>query len=110
MAKLTPAVNRLRRCPLRFRDDVPRHMVWRDEPHSWVVAFGTPREWVLIASGISCWHFAQDCVTRWHRDPADPDDRGGWLSPVFRPNGGLELPGGELVCGICYGDLTGSPQ
>lgn len=110
MAKIVPRTYQLGACPLtgpRHARARPRHLVWKD-PTGWITAFGTPDEWLLIASGLPCWHFAIDCITRWDQDPGHPENAGGWISPALRPNTGLELPDGQTVCDICHTDLTGS--
>lgn len=111
MAKPVPRTSQLAPCPLRPRPGppllAPRHLIWRDAT-GWVVAFGTPAFCGVIVAGLPCWHFALDSVTRWDRDPDNPDDPGGWITPAFRHNTGLELPDGQLVCNVCYADLTGS--
>lgn len=110
MPKPVPRASQLAPCPLRERGGaVPKHLAWKD-PTGWVVAFGTPSDCEPIFTGETCWHFAMDCVTRWHVDPDNPDDRGGWITPAFRVNKPLDLPDGQTVCDICYADLTGGAR
>lgn len=109
MPKPVPHISQLAPCPLRKNagsDNPMKHLIWRD-PTGWVAAYGTPLMWTLKAAGLPCWHMAVDCITRWDRDPRNPDDRGGWISPSLRVNRPLSLPDGQTVCDVCWNDLTG---
>lgn len=81
-----------------------KHLVWRDVT-GWVVAYGTPKGWTLVASGLPCWHMAKDAVRTWM--PARFSVPAGWASSGIRMNWPLELAGGQTVCNVCWRDLTG---
>lgn len=110
MARRAPGASELAPCPLRNDSgmDAPlKHLVWKDAT-GWVVVYGTPKVWTLVASGLPCWHMAMDAAGRkWLPSwPSGP----GWESVVFRPNMPLELPTGETVCDVCFNDLTGGAR
>jgi hypothetical protein len=81
-----------------------KHLIWRD-PTGWVVAYGTPLMWTLVAAGLPCFHMAVDSVRTWM--PARFSVPAGWASNGYRNNSGLELPDGQTVCDVCWRDLTG---
>lgn len=105
MPKPVPRASDIGPCPLRTDPDAPlKHLAWRDTT-GWVVVYGTPKVWSLVAAGLPCWHMAIDAVRTWI--PARFSVPAGWASAGFRHNMPLDLPDGQSVCDVCWGDLTG---
>ncbi len=109
MPKPIPGASQLAPCPLSSAEDAPpKHLVWRDVT-GWIVVYGTPRVWTLVAAGLPRWHMAKDAASR--RWLYRSRRRGmGWSSPVFRLNDGFNLPDGQTVCDVCWRDLTGGAR
>lgn len=110
MPRPTPGASQLAPCPLASDsgpDAALKYLVWK-EATGWVVVYGTPKVWSLVASGLPCWHCARDAAgRRWLRFW---DGGPGWSTPVLRVGMPLVLGDGQTVCDTCWGDLAGGAR